>query len=78
MIDVKDMESRLADSAARVARVNRDGWMWEASAPAGHTRIQGISMVIASTRRRAGAALIWTGERIQGTTVRRATDPATI
>jgi hypothetical protein len=36
------------------------------------------SMVIASIRQRMGAAVVRTGERLQGTTVRHAADPSVL
>ncbi len=67
------------------------GWRTMRPGSPGQSRRVDVGSSGAAGRRAAGnldghrvdteagrAALIWTGERIQGTTVRRATDPATI
>ena len=46
MINLTEMDSRYQGYVARVERVNREGWMREASEPTGSSRTRGIATVI--------------------------------
>lgn len=77
MINVTDFDQRVADHVNRIDRVNRDFWT-RAATDNWVTRTLRISTGIASSRQRMGAAVVRTGERLQGTTVRHATDPSAV
>ena len=73
MIDRTDLDLRYADHAARVARVDREGWLREEALPTGARRPRGTATAVGPMRRQIGAALIRAGERLRGTL---AADPA--
>ena len=64
MIATTDLDLKVVEHVARVTRVNRDAWMHEAPVTTRATRTQGISAVVASTRRHAGMAVVHAGYRL--------------
>ena len=76
MIDRTDLDLRYADHAARVARVDREGWLREEALPIGERRPRGMAAAIELMRRQIGAALIRAGERLQGTLAAESARPA--
>jgi hypothetical protein len=76
MNSATDFDLRLAEHMARVARVDRDAWMREASVSTGVGHTRGISTVVASIRQWVGVAVVRAGERLQGTPAGRAADRA--
>jgi len=67
MINFTDIEIRRADYTARVERVNRDGWMWEASGPTAGSRTRGVAIVFRLLRRSLRGAFVPAGDRLKGT-----------
>ena len=76
MISLTALDERLANHLARIARVDQEARMREASAPAGLSRTRAISIAVASIRQRAGLAFVHAGERLQGTSAGRSVDRA--
>ncbi len=76
MINLTDLDLRYMDHAARVARVNREGWRQEASAPAGGSRTRELATV-GSTRRHLIGAVVGIGERLRRTPADHAANLAT-
>jgi hypothetical protein len=75
IISRTDLDLRLVDHQARVARTNRDGWMM-ATVPSSGTRRRGLAAVVAPTRQWVGTALVGLGARLQGTPARHPGDAA--
>jgi len=75
MINRTEMEIRRADYAARVERVNREGWKWEASRSAGGGRSRRMPAAVGLVRRHLGGALVGAGERLRGTPAGLAANP---
>ncbi len=71
-----DIDQRLAEHVARVARIDRDAWMREASVPTSPGRARTISTVVSAIRNGLGAAVVRAGERLQGTPGGHAVDRA--
>jgi len=78
VINWVDVGIRRADYAARVERVSREGWMWEASVPTGGIRRRGMATIFGLMRWRLGERLVRAGERLQGTRAGHIMDSATV
>jgi hypothetical protein len=78
VINLTEMSSRYTDYAARVERVNFEGWMWETSVPTGGSRRREMPTVFALMRRHLGESLVRAGERLQGTPAGQIVDAATV
>lgn len=64
MIELKDIESRLADYQMRTDRINREAWKWQAPEPTEKPRIRRISIGITAIRQHAGMAIVHAGYRL--------------
>jgi hypothetical protein len=73
MFDLTDLDLRHADHAARVRRVDSEGWVHDGATPTGERRPRGTATATELMRRQIGAAVIRAGEWLQGT---HAADPA--
>ena len=73
MFDLTDLDLRHADHAARVRRVDSEGWVHDGATPTGERRPRGTATATELMRRQIGAAMIRVGEWLQGT---YAADPA--
>jgi hypothetical protein len=75
VINLTDLDVRYANHATRVARVGREGWLRDASAPIGGNRLRELATVVGSIRRRLDGASVG-GERLRGTPADHAANPA--
>jgi hypothetical protein len=75
VINLTDLDVRYANHATRIARVGREGWLLDASAPIGSSRLRELAIVVGSMRRRLGGASVG-GERLRGTPADHAANPA--
>jgi hypothetical protein len=64
MIPTNDLDLKMVEHVARVARVSRDAWIQEASGRTKVTHTWAISTAVASIRRRAGTAVVHAGYRL--------------
>ena len=76
MISLTELDRRVADHGALVARINREGWKRETAVNRG-SRGGGVATVVGRTRGRVGLVLIRAGAWLQGAPARRAVDSAT-
>jgi len=67
VINLTDLDLRYVDHTERVAQVNRQGWLQDASAPAGGSRTRELATVVGSMRRHLGGAVVGVGEWLGGT-----------
>ena len=64
MIELKDIEVRLAERQMHADRVNREAWKWEAPDHTGTPRHHRISIGVAALRQHAGMAVVRAGYRL--------------
>ncbi len=67
MINLADIEQRHRNHQARIARVNRDGWLLEAAKSSQASRPRGEAKAGHSLRRTIGHAVVHCGEWLQRT-----------
>ncbi|MFL5762016.1 MAG: hypothetical protein ACJ789_20145 [Thermomicrobiales bacterium] len=76
MINLTNLDLVLMDHTTRVARVDREGWLREATAPTGSNRAPKLTTFVGSLRRHLGGALVGVGEHLRGTPAAHAAHPA--
>jgi hypothetical protein len=75
MINLADIEERHLNHQARIARVNRDGWIQEAAKSSRASRPRVATEAGHSLRRTIGHAVVQCGEWLQGTPDVESTSP---
>jgi hypothetical protein len=71
-------DQRLADHLTRIARVNQQGWMRQASPLTRFAPTPRNATVLASIRQRIGVVIVRAGERLQGSSAGRVADRAAV
>ncbi len=65
MVNLTDIENRRAEFAARIELVNREGWMYDASAPTGTSRKLPMAAAVGLMLQHIGGTLVRFGTRLQ-------------
>ena len=76
MINLAGIDERLQDHETRVARINRDAWMRDATNSAPDDRAHGASNLAHRMRRTIGQAVVDCGEWLQGSPDAESISPA--
>ena len=69
---------RVKDHHARIARINRHGWIWHASLSAGVTPPSRTAAVLAPIQQRIGGSIVRVGERLRGAPTGHVADRAAV
>jgi hypothetical protein len=76
MTSITQFEQLMAVHSARVARVNREGWKWQAATPTKVNRGPGVATFVSELRASVGMSLIGVGKRLQGNSAGQIGDPS--
>ena len=73
-----EFTQRAADYEARISRINRQDWMWQAPRSAGFTPVPRTTTVFTPIRRRIGGAIVRVGEQLRGEPTGQVADRAAV